>query len=102
MVSASSASALAGGGVDGSRRVETHATDRLMDFSIRHSFDKERAVGTTRQCPQCRADALILLRRHVSPPRLGAPLVTEYYECDCCDSRYKYSPATDRWRPDYQ
>ncbi len=38
-----------------------------MDFNIRHTFDKTRAVGEARQCPQYRADALILLRRHVSP-----------------------------------
>jgi hypothetical protein len=38
----------------------------------------------------------------VSPARLGPPMVTEYYECECCDSRYQYSPATDRWKPVYQ
>jgi hypothetical protein len=38
----------------------------------------------------------------VSPPRLGPPLVTEYYECECCDARYQYSPATNRWRPTYR
>ena len=73
-----------------------------MDFSIRHTFEKVRAAGGARQCPQCRADALVLLQRHVSPPRLGAPLVTEYYECEACDARYQYSPATDRWRPTYR
>jgi hypothetical protein len=73
-----------------------------MDFSIRHTFDKVRAVGEARQCPQCRAEALVLLKRHVSPPRLGAALVTEYYECGCCDARYQYSPATGQWRPSYQ
>ena len=73
-----------------------------MDFNIRHTFDKPRTVGGARQCPQCRAEALILLRRHVSPARLGTPLVTEYYECECCDSRYQYSPAPDRWKPIYQ
>ena len=41
----------------------------------------------------------MLQRRHVSPARLGEPLVTEYYECDSCDARYKYSPAQDRWQP---
>ena len=70
-----------------------------MDHAIRHSFEKVRTVGDVRLCPQCRAEALILLRRHVSPARLGEPLVTEYYECECCDSRYQYSPATDRWKP---
>jgi hypothetical protein len=82
--------------------VEANSPDGLMDFSIRHTFEKQRPAGQARQCPQCRTDALILLRRHVSPARLGPPLVTEYYECECCDSHYQYSPATDRWRPVYQ
>jgi hypothetical protein len=38
----------------------------------------------------------------VSPVRLGAPLVTEFYNCDSCDARYQYSPAQNRWRPIYQ
>jgi hypothetical protein len=82
--------------------MEAREAHSLMDFSIRHTFEKGRAVGDVRQCPQCRAEALILLRRHVSPPHLGAPLVTEYYECECCESQYQYSPATDRWKPIYQ
>ena len=73
-----------------------------MDFTIRHTFEKLRTVGAARQCPQCRTDALILLRRHVSPARLGAQVVTEYYECERCESQYQYSPATDRWKPIYQ
>jgi uncharacterized protein with PIN domain len=88
--------------IDDVRRVETRQTDGLMDFSIRHTFEKGRTIGEVRRCPQCRADALILLRRHVSPPRLGAPIVTEYYECECCESQYQYSPATNRWKPIYQ
>jgi uncharacterized protein with PIN domain len=89
---------LAGCRVDDLRRVETRETDGLMDFTIRHTFEKSRVVGEARQCPQCRTEALILLRRHVSPPRLGAPLVTEYYECEYCDSQYQYSPADNRWK----
>ena len=73
-----------------------------MDFTIRHTFEKARNIGEARQCPRCRTAALILLRRHVSPARLGPALVTEYYECDCCDSQYQYSPAEDRWKPIYQ
>ena len=83
-------------------RVEARKTLGLMDFSIRHTFEKGRAIGEVRRCPQCRTEALILLRRHVSPERLGTPLVTEYYECECCESQYQYSPATDRWKPIYQ
>ena len=84
------------------RKLEAHPAGGLMDFSIRHTFEKTRKTGQARQCPQCRTDALILLRRHVSPARLGTPLVTEYYECECCDSQYQYSPDTDRWKPVYQ
>jgi hypothetical protein len=46
----------------------------------------------------CHETALVLERRHVSPERLGKAVVTEYYECDCCDTRYTYSPAHNRWR----
>jgi hypothetical protein len=73
-----------------------------MDFAIRHAPDRARGTGTARQCPQCREDALVLHRRHVSPAHLGTPLVTEFYGCDCCDARYQYSPAENRWRPIYQ
>jgi hypothetical protein len=69
-----------------------------MDFSIKHTFDRERATGEARLCPQCRTEALVLSRRHVSPERLGTPLVTEYYLCECCDARFQYSPAQDRWK----
>ena len=96
------APSVARGGLAVLRRLEARQADSLTDFNIKHTFDKTRAVGEARQCPQCRADALILLRRHVSPERLGPPLVTEYYECECCESQYQYSPATDRWKPTYQ
>jgi hypothetical protein len=93
---------LAGRRIDDFRRLEAHQAVGLMDFSIRHTFEKGRATGEARQCPQCRTDALILLRRHVSPARLGTPLVTEYYECECCDSQYQFSPASGSWKPIYQ
>jgi hypothetical protein len=70
-----------------------------MDFSIKHTFDRQRGSGAARLCPQCRSEALVLHRRHVSPERLGTPLVTEYYDCECCDARFQYSPAEDRWKP---
>ncbi len=73
-----------------------------MNFAIRQTFEGARAAGSVRQCPQCREDALVLHRRHVSPAHLGTSLVTEFYGCDCCDARYQYSPAENRWRPIYQ
>ena len=57
-----------------------------------------RSSTGTHRCPQCREEALVLSRRHVSPARLGAALVTEYWECDCCDAHYQFSPAENRWR----
>ena len=58
----------------------------------------DKAAFDGHRCPQCRESALMLQRRHVSPARLGEPLVTEYYECQSCDAGYKYSPADGRWR----
>jgi uncharacterized protein with PIN domain len=93
---------VAGGRVDGLHGLEARQAAGLMDFTIRHTFEKTRKLDEARQCPQCRTKTLILLRRHQSPARLGPPLVTEYYECERCDSQYQYSPADDRWKPVYQ
>ncbi len=75
-----------------------------MDFAVRQLVATARVVTAraSHACPQCRQEALVLTRRHVSPPRLGTALVTEYYDCDCCDAQYQYSPTDDRWRPLYQ
>jgi hypothetical protein len=71
-----------------------------MDFASRHRAGSGAAQrASSHRCPQCRVEALVLTRRHVSPPRLGDPLVTEYYECNYCDSRFQYSPASDKWKP---
>jgi uncharacterized protein with PIN domain len=74
-----------------------------MEFAVRHSLpERDTHSPETHRCPQCREQALVLHRRHVSPPRLGAALVTEYYACNFCDARYQFSPADNRWRPIYQ
>ena len=71
-----------------------------MEFAVRHASPTRTAVATiAHRCPQCREQTLVLHRRHVSPMRLGAALVTEYWDCDCCDASYKFSPAENRWRP---
>jgi len=71
-----------------------------MEFAVRQSSSVPlRRASSTHRCPQCREEALVLQRRHVSPARLGAQLVTEYYDCDYCDARFQYSPADGRWRP---
>ena len=74
-----------------------------MEVGVRHanSESRPRLGSAVRRCPQCREAALVLRRRHVSPPSLGAQLVTEYYDCDFCDAGYQYSPDTDRWKPIY-
>jgi hypothetical protein len=70
-----------------------------MAFVVRDIVPRNPARGASHRCPQCREEALVLHRRYVSPARLGAPLVTEYWNCDCCDARYQFSPDDNRWRP---
>ena len=70
-----------------------------MDFGVRNPSDRTRNAASPHRCPQCREQALVLQRRHTSPARLGEALVTEFYECDCCDAGYQYSPAENRWKP---
>jgi hypothetical protein len=69
-----------------------------MEFAVRQQATRARITPSSHRCPQCRERALMLQRRHVSPAHLGTPLVTEFYECDCCDARYQFSPAENRWR----
>jgi hypothetical protein len=52
---------------------------------------------TTHRCSLCRHE-LHLVRRHVSPPRLGAPLTTEFYQCRACDSGFALNVATGKWK----
>lgn len=69
-----------------------------MDFAVRQPLTRNRVTPSTHRCPQCREQALMLQQRHVSPERLGEQLITEFYECDCCDARFKFSPAANTWR----
>jgi hypothetical protein len=74
-----------------------------MEFAVRHVIPERKPItAEAHRCPQCCEQALVLHHRHVSPVRLGAPLVTEYYTCDFCDARYQFSPANNRWKPIYQ
>ena len=71
-----------------------------MEFAIRQATPTRGArTAPALRCPRCREHALVLDRRHVSPSRLGMSLTTEFYDCDCCDARYQFSPADNRWRP---
>ena len=73
-----------------------------MDFAVQQATPRHQtALPAIHRCPQCRERALVLQKRHASPPRLGPTLITEYYDCDCCDARYQFSPAENRWRPVY-
>ena len=70
-----------------------------MEIAVRQtgaSHDRHRHAN--HRCPQCRTEALVMQRRHVSPPGWGAPVVTEYYDCDYCEARFSYSPAEGRWK----
>jgi hypothetical protein len=71
-----------------------------MEFAVPHGTARHTGSAAHR-CPRCREQALMLDRRHVSPARLGPALVTEYWDCDCCDARFQFSPAENRWRPVY-
>ena len=64
----------------------------------RRKSDDPRGALTGHRCKICRED-LRLVRRHVSPLRLGAPVTTEFYQCRACDSGYKLNPGTGAWKP---
>ena len=74
-----------------------------MEFAPRSNaaVERTRLDSPTHRCPQCRVEALVLSRRHVSPARLGEAMVTEYYDCDCCDAQFQFAPAENRWKPVY-
>jgi hypothetical protein len=74
-----------------------------MEIAIRQwgSASQTQSGHNALRCPQCHEETLVMDRRHVSPPRLGASIVTEYYDCLFCDARYQYSPADNRWKPVY-
>jgi len=69
-----------------------------MEFAVRQLSSRPGGAPSTHRCPVCRETALMLERRHVSPERWGEPVVTEFYECDCCDTRYAFSPGDARLR----
>jgi hypothetical protein len=52
---------------------------------------------TGHRCVLCH-QALHLVRRHVSPVRLGASVTIEFYQCDACDSGFALNPATGKWK----
>jgi len=69
-----------------------------MEFAVPQQSFRSHVAPSAHRCRVCRETALIFQRRHVSPERWGEPVVTEFYDCDCCDTRYSYSPASATWR----
>jgi hypothetical protein len=57
-----------------------------------------QGTATTHRCRLCRHE-LHLVRQHVSPPRLGAALTTEFYQCSACDAGFALNVATGKWKP---
>jgi hypothetical protein len=49
-------------------------------------------------CSHC-GQLLQFVRKHVSPPRLGPAVETEFYQCVACDSGFARSPSTGKWKP---
>lgn len=69
-----------------------------MEFAVRQVSDRSVRAPSAQRCVVCHQSALMLQRSHTSPERWGPPVVTEFYECDCCDTRYAYTPADRQWR----
>ena len=65
---------------------------------LRGKTPKPPAVVPGHRCERCRQE-LNFVRRHVSPPRLGPAVTTEFYECCACDSAYALNTATGKWKP---
>ena len=70
----------------------------MPDLPLRQKGDKLDATTAPRRCAHCHEE-LQLVRRHISPARLGAPITTEFYECRACDSGFTLDPKTGRWKP---
>jgi hypothetical protein len=83
---------------DATRRVEYDAGLANLPLGRRRSDARPNTAPPPHLCRACKTH-LLLIRRHTSPPRLGAPVLTEFYRCDGCDSGYAFSPATGRWKP---
>ena len=64
----------------------------------RRKGDNASGIISGYRCAHC-GEGLHLMRRHVSPVRLGARLATEFYQCRACDSGYALNPATGKWKP---
>jgi hypothetical protein len=69
----------------------------LPSIDLRRRRGDVATEKTNHACNAC-GGPLALMRRHVSPARLGPPLTTEYFRCEACDSAYQHTPATGKWK----
>ena len=63
----------------------------------RRKTDAPCGALTRHRCRSCRED-LVLVRRHISPDRLGPRMTTEFYQCRACDSGYALNLAGGTWK----
>jgi hypothetical protein len=63
----------------------------------RRKTDDTRGASSGHRCTRCR-EQLQLVRRHVSPTRLGTPVTTEFYQCGACDSGFSLNVASGAWK----
>lgn len=64
----------------------------------RRQADNQNGALTPHRCLAC-GQHLHLVRRHVSPIRLGPNVTTEFYQCGACDSGCAFNPDTSTWKP---
>ena len=76
------------------RRQSAHMTNL---GALRGKAANSPAAATTHRCSLCHQE-LHLIRRHVSPARLGDPVTTEFYQCSACDSGFALDVATGKWK----
>jgi hypothetical protein len=76
---------------------QPYTSRTLPSIDLRRRRTDVASAKSNHSCQAC-GGSLVLVRRHVSPPRLGPPLTTEYFRCEACDSGYQHSPATGRWK----
>ena len=64
---------------------------------LKRKYESQRSAPPGYKCRCCR-EGLRLVRKHLSPPRLGPPVATEFYQCSACDSGYALNPETGVWK----
>jgi uncharacterized protein with PIN domain len=65
---------------------------------LRRKTDKPQGKAAQYRCLSCR-ESLHLVRRQMSPVRLGAVVTIEFYQCPACDSGHAFNSTTGKWTP---